>query len=441
MLVMRVRENNTGPKVPSLTPREPGGVDFGSLLSWSHLMTRRTHRLTRIGIALACVTVSVPSHAVPQSPRGFDAAWRDVSAFFHQRLDAEGIVGGSLWFLHGGEVLAHDFYGLADRDTRRAVDEHTIYHWASITKTFTGIAIMQLRDRGQLRLDDPVVHYLPELRGVHNPFGTMREITIRQLMSHSAGFRMATWPWGGDQPWHPHEPTSWQQLVAMIPYTEILFEPGSRYSYSNPGIVFLGRIIELLTGDDYEVYIDKNILKPLEMYHSYFDLTPYHLLRDRSNNYYVESGEITANGLDFNTGITVSNGGLNAPISDMVKYLAFLTGASDSDDGILRRSSLEEMWQPVVEVPGDSGAATRSAMGLAYFVLDHGDLRLIGHTGSQMAFLSFFYVDPATGAAAIAACNTVGIETDGIARPDTRAVLNELQEMLFENVFPLFKRR
>jgi CubicO group peptidase (beta-lactamase class C family) len=404
-------------------------------------MTRRIHGLTRIGFALACVTVSVASRALPQSPPGFDAAWRDVSAFFHQRLDTAGIVGGSLWFLHGREVLAREFHGLADRETRRAVDEHTIYHWASITKTFTGIAIMQLRDRGQLRLDDPVVHYLPELRGVHNPYGPMREITIRQLLSHSAGFRMATWPWGGDKPWHPHEPTSWDQLVAMIPYTEILFEPGSRYSYSNPGIVFLGRIIELLTGDDYEVYIDKNILKPLEMYHSYFDHTPYHLLRDRSNNYYVENGEITANGLDFDTGITVSNGGLNAPISDMVKYLAFLTGTSDTEDTILRRSSLEEMWQPVVDVPGDSGAATQSAMGLAYFVLDHGGLRLIGHTGSQMAFLSFFYVDPATGAAAIAACNTVGIETDGLAVPDTRAVLNELQELLFENVFPLFKRR
>jgi len=407
-------------------------------------MNCRTHRLARLGLALACVSVFTPSHTVSQSPPGFDTAWRDVSTFFHQRLDAEGIVGGSLWFLQGGEVLARELHGMADRDTRRAVDEHTIYHWASITKTFTGIAIMQLRDRGLLGLDDPVVHYLPELRGVHNPYGSMREVTIRQLMSHSAGFRMATWPWGGDQPWHPHEPTSWEQLVAMIPYTEILFEPGSRYRYSNPGIVFLGRIIELLTGDDYEVYVDKNVLKPLEMYHSYFDRTPYHLLRDRSNNYYVEDGEISANGLDFDTGITVSNGGLNAPISDMVKYLAFLTGATgeaDRYEGVLRRASLGEMWQPVVEVPSDSGAVTQSAMGLAYFVLRHGDLQLVGHTGSQKAFLSFLYVDPATGAAAIAACNTVGTATDGPSRPDTRAVLNDLQEMLFETVFPLFRRR
>ena len=157
-------------------------------------------------------------------------------------------------------------YGFADLEARRPVDADTIFHWASITKTFTGIAIMQLRDRGLLSLDDPIVKYLPELRQVHNPYGPMDAITLRMLMSHSAGFRMSTWPWGGDQAWHPFEPPGWAQVAAMLPYTKIEFPPGSKYSYSNPGIIFLGRVIELLTGDDYEVYVDKNILKPLGMY-------------------------------------------------------------------------------------------------------------------------------------------------------------------------------
>src|ERR1051326_1115279 len=109
----------------------------------------------------------------------------------------------------------------------------------------------------------------------------------------------------------------------MMPYTEILFPPGSKYSYSNPGIIFLGRVIEKLSGDDFEVYVDKNVLKPLGMTHSYFDVSPYHLVADRSNNYEVEAGKVTANGLDFDTGITVSNGGLNAPITDMAKTVAF----------------------------------------------------------------------------------------------------------------------
>ena len=243
------------------------------------------------------------------------------------------MIGASLWFLRGDSVLAREYHGKADLESGRLVDAHTIYHWASITKTMTAIAIMQLRDRGRLSLDDPIVKYVPELRLVHNRFGPMEAVTIRHLLSHSAGFRNPTWPWGGNQPWHPHEPTEWAQLVAMMPYTEIRFPPGTRYSYSNPGIVFLGRVIETLSGDDYEVYIDKNLFKPLGMTRSYFDLTPYHLLGDRSNNYEVRNGRPVANGLDFDTGITVSNGGLNAPLTDMAKYFAFLLGQGPGAGG------------------------------------------------------------------------------------------------------------
>jgi CubicO group peptidase (beta-lactamase class C family) len=286
-----------------------------------------------------------------QIPATFPAAWRATADSFHATLDREGVVGGALWLVKGDSVLAREFHGDADRATRRRVDANTIFHWASITKTFTGIAIMQLRDRGLLSLDDPIVKYVPELGAVHNPFGPMQAITLRQLMSHSAGFRNGTWPFGGDQPWHPYEPTEWAQLVTMLPYTEVLFPPGSKYSYSNPGIIYLGRVIETLSGDDFEVYVDKNILMPLGMTRSYFDLTPYHLLADRSNNYEVK-GEVTVtNGLDFDTGITVSNGGLNAPISDLVKYLAFLLGRGPGAHGgvpVLQRASLEEMWRPVL---------------------------------------------------------------------------------------------
>ncbi|HJU61960.1 MAG TPA: serine hydrolase domain-containing protein, partial [Candidatus Binatia bacterium] len=215
---------------------------------------------------------------------GFDAVWNQGHALYRTLLKQHGIVGSSLVVLHDGVVVAEDYVGLANEEKGWPVDRDTIYHWASNTKTLTGIAIMQLRDRGLLSLDDPVTKYIPELRKVHNPFGSMDAITIRHLMTHSAGFRSATWPWGGE-PWHPHEPLHWSQLEAMFPYTEILFEPGKEFRYSNPGVVFLGRIIELLTTDDYEVYIDKNIFSPLEMHRSYFDNTPYYLSRHKAQGY------------------------------------------------------------------------------------------------------------------------------------------------------------
>ncbi|MDF0752842.1 beta-lactamase family protein, partial [Marinobacter sp. 71-i] len=91
------------------------------------------------------------------------------------------------------------------------------------------------------------------LAGIHDPFGDPGEITLRQLMSHSAGFRNGTWPWR-DKAWQPFEPPGWKQLEAMIPYTEVQFKPGSRFGYSNPGIVYLGQVIERLSGEDFEVY-------------------------------------------------------------------------------------------------------------------------------------------------------------------------------------------
>ena len=380
--------------------------------------------------------------SLPQVPVAFPEAWSRLSAELRDTLQASGMVGSAWAFVKDGAVVARETFGFADLETGRRVDEATIFHWASITKTLTGIAIMQLRDRGRLTLDDPVLHYVPELREVHNPFGPMEGITLRHLLSHSSGFRNSTWPWGGGEPWHPHEPTRWDQLVAMMPYTEILFPPGSRYAYSNPGIVFLGQVIERLSGEGWEVYVEKNILRPLGMHRSFFDYTPYHLLKDRSNNYSVRDGIPTPGGLDFDTGITVSNGGLNAPVGDMARYLAFLTGAGSHEERalhrvVLERSSLEEMWREVV--PVEETPTLRESMGLCFFLVDVEGARYPGHTGSQKSFQSFIYVDPLARAGAIAAFNTTGVGPGETARPATRTILNQLRERMFAEIFPLFQ--
>jgi CubicO group peptidase (beta-lactamase class C family) len=343
-----------------------------------------------------------------QSPAPFDfaSAWREVEAGFHRACEQHGVVGGSLLFVRGGDELGFCAHGLADREQKRAVDRDTIFHWASCTKTFTGIALMQLRDRGKLRLDQPAVDYAPELRAVHDPFGDVSAITLRHLLTHSSGFRGPTWPWGGAKDWHPHEPTEWSQLVAMMPYTEVEFAPGSKFSYSNPGIVFAARAISKLIGEDYEVYTEKNVLRPLGMSRSYFDLTPWHLQKRRSHSYDgTDAASSKDLGPDFDTGITVSNGGLNAPLPDMAKYLAFLLGTAGGDAAeVLARKSLEEMWQPVLPI----GAPGGEQIGLCFFVMDRDGSRFVGHTGGQRSFVTFFYVHPESGTGALGAFNSSG---------------------------------
>ncbi|MEO1370833.1 MAG: serine hydrolase domain-containing protein, partial [Acidobacteriota bacterium] len=303
---------------------------------------------------IRCVTVGVlglflltPSWASGPE-EAFTEAWARFEREHLASAERSGMVGSAALFMHGGKTLGVSGQGYSDLASMTPVTRDTIFHWASCTKMFTGIAIMQLRDRGALSLDDPIVKYLPELRQVHNPFGSMDAITLDHLLTHSAGFRAGTWPWM-DKEWQD-QPRHWSQIVAMLPYTEVLFEPGSQYGYSNPGVIFLGRVIEILSGDDYEVYVDKNILKPLGMHDAFFDNTPYYLEGRRSRVYFSKNGESTDGGSDFDAGITVSNGGLNASLRDMARFAAFLAGGPGAGDPerhrlVLERSSLEAMWE------------------------------------------------------------------------------------------------
>ena len=371
---------------------------------------------------------------------------KKFDAFYQKGMKDYAIVGGAFLMVHEDKVIDHQTYGSAHIAKKYAVDKDTIFHWASITKTLTGIAIMQLRDRGRLKLDDPITKYVPELRAVHNPFGSMDEITIGQLMSHTAGFRGGTWPFGGDKDWHPPEPTKWSQLVAMMPYTEILFKPGSKYSYSNPGVVYLGQVIERLSGEDFEVYMDKNVLRPLDMRASYYDTTPNHLLKHRSHSYSIaQDGKMTEGIFDMDTGITVSNGGLNSPLTDMAKYLKFLIGDAKRQaeyDIVLRRSSLDEMFVPVVDVldePKD-GMKRNDQMGRSFFIEDNFGQRFIGHSGHQNNFALHFYYSPGSRAAYIVAFNTYRNGTAADPKATTDRLDLELKNYLFEKVFPLLKR-
>ena len=375
---------------------------------------------------------ATPASANPSTP---DLA--AIRAFYRSGLEHNGIVGSTLVLVDSGRVVLNQPYGEQSLTPSQPVDEQTTYHWASVTKTFTGIAIMQLRDRGLLSLDDPLVKYIPELNDVHDPYGPISAITIREAMSHSNGFRDATWPWHVG-PWEPYEPTQWSQIVAMLPYTSVDFPPGSRYRYSNLAVVFLGEIIARLSGDSFEVYMLKNVLGPLGMTHSYYDRSPATLLPYRSHSWDRKDGKLTEDPFDFDTGITRANGGLNAPLPDMVRYLRFLLGdpAHQAEyDRILKRSSLEEMWHPILTVPPDddfpSRPGAKDEVAASFFIHTDRGVRLIGHPGWQNGFRSQINFDPATHRGYLAVYNTDAEN----ATENTRRFNIELRDYLIDHFF------
>jgi CubicO group peptidase (beta-lactamase class C family) len=369
-----------------------------------------------------------------------DASTPDVAAirnFYRAGLERNGIIGSTLVLFEKDHIILDEHYGKQSLTPPESVDDQTTYHWASVTKTFTGIAIMQLRDRGLLSLDDPLVKYIPELSAVHDPYGPVSAITIREAMSHTSGFRDATWPWRTED-WQPFEPTQWSQLVAMMPYTSVDFSPGNQYRYSNLAVVFLGEIIERLSGDSFEVYMLKNVFGPLGMTHSYYDSSPAALLPFRSHSWDLKDGKLIEDEFNFNTGITRSNGGLNAPLPDMVRYLHFLLGdpAHQAEyDRILKRSSLEEMWRPIHSVPPDddfpSRAGAKDDVAASFFVHTDKGVRLVGHPGWQNGFRSQINFDPVTGRGYLVVYNTDAQD----AKQNTRRFNIELRDYLIDHFF------
>ena len=390
---------------------------------------------------------------------GLKPALDHFHATFTETMTRHGIVGGAFAFQHAGDPATTFFYGEASQDGHQKTAAGTAYNWASITKTMTAIAILQLRDRGMLSLDDPAVKYVPELRQAHDAFGPIDAITIRMLLSHSAGFRNPTWPWDCDTTpdcnWVPFEPTHWAQVNAMLPFTNIAFKPGSRWSYSNVGYVFLGQIIERLTGDDYEVYVTKNILMPLGMTESYFDRSPYYL-RSRVSGSYLRAGtKITPQPFDFDSGITVSNSGLKSPITDMLKYVRFLIGDPKNEvyDMVLKRSSLDEAWTgtlstadpkaPVTAYTGGPGGVA-PMMGLGFFTLNVNGHKYVYHDGDQGGFTAELMIDPEGKSASIVMSNTTdtGAPVDSThaesnTEPDPKTDLRmQLRDVLVRDVYP-----
>lgn len=421
----------------------------------------RKNLILPIAAVAAALLLSVPVAAQNASPEASVAAFRPQ---FESVLKHHGIVGGGFALVHGQGLAQTLVFGEARRDSHQMVDDATAYNWASITKTMTAIAILQLRDRGKLVLDDPAVRYIPELRQVHDEFGNIDQITIRHLLSHSAGFRNPTWPWDCDDTkncdWQPFEPTKWAQVAAMLPYTHVAFAPGSRWSYSNLGYVFLGQIIERLSGDDFEVYIDKNILKPLGMTNSYFDVAPYFLERYVSASYLRAGTKLMPQPFNYDTGITTSNSGLKAPITDMAKYLRFLIGDPGNPiyEIVLKHSSLEEAWKgalPATE-PGQGATAytggphgAQPMMGLGFFVFETGGHRYVYHDGDQGGFSSEMLIDPAEHCASILAVNTTDtgapsptpeLHPPSNTEPDAQTDLRQtLRAVLIDQVFPTAK--
>ena len=193
-------------------------------------------------------------------------------------VDGKTVAGMVTLVAQGDKVVEFDAQGMADIEAGRQMRKDTIFQIMSMTKPFTAIGIMMLAEEGKLALRDPVEQYLPEFRGQHvasnvgPDMGKLRTpdhpVTIRDLMTHTAGIQDPAPAAIHDYPQLMNVPLD--EVVRQLAKEPLLFQPGTQWSYSSPGIEILGRLIEVCSGKKYEDFIRERILVPLGMKDSFF---------------------------------------------------------------------------------------------------------------------------------------------------------------------------
>ncbi|MGH9722914.1 MAG: serine hydrolase domain-containing protein, partial [Bryobacteraceae bacterium] len=209
---------------------------------------------------LAGDKLPIPRFADPNRRAKFEAAFPEIDNIFERYQRQRGAPGLIFGIVIDGDLVHVKSFGVRDRSSKDAVTPGTAFRIASMTKSFTALAILKLRDEGKLSLEDPVAKWIPEFARMNYPTRDTAPIRVRQLLTHGAGFPEDN-PWGDQQLGIPDDTlTGW--LRKGIPFST---PPGTAYEYSNYGFGLLGRIVAKASGVAYRDYLEKQILAPLGM--------------------------------------------------------------------------------------------------------------------------------------------------------------------------------
>ncbi len=215
-------------------------------------MPRSLARLAALVLTtpLAVGAQSPPAASRAAAPRAHRTLEQGVDSIIREALQIP-VAGIAVAVRRGDRVLLEKGYGTADLERRVAVTPRTVFEIGSITKQFTATAVVQLAERGRLRLDDSIAQYLPALAA------RARGVTLRHLLSHTSGLSRA---WAVADLTAPSSP---QVVVDSLAARPVEFAPGERYAYNNNGYILLGLVVERVSGVSYEEYVRRTFLRPL----------------------------------------------------------------------------------------------------------------------------------------------------------------------------------
>src|SRR5262245_21493286 len=334
-------------------------------------------------------------------------AFADVDRLFKDFVTEAHVPGAAWGIVVDGSLVHTGTAGFRDVAAKAPVDADTVFRIASMTKSFTAMSILKLRDEGKLSLDDPAERYVPELKGLVYPTSDSPRITIRHLLSHSAAFPEDN-PWGDRQLADTDEDLS-RMLRAGVPFSNA---PGVAYEYSNYGFAILGRIVSTVSGTKYEDYVAANILRPLGMTSTTLEpaKVPAHRL---AHGYRWEDAQWKEEP-QLPHGSFGSMGGMLTTVRDLSRYVGVFLSAWAPHDGAgtapIKRASLREMQQvwrtATASVTRDSAGALQLTSGGYAFGLRVSQTcsfrSIVEHSGGLPGFGSIMRWLPEQGVGIIA---------------------------------------
>jgi CubicO group peptidase (beta-lactamase class C family) len=284
------------------------------------------------------------------------------------------IPGLSLLVARDGKIVRAQGYGLANVELQVPVKPETVFQSGSVGKQFTATAVMMLVEEGKIRLDDPITKYFK------NAPASWQEVTIRELLSHTAGF--TDYPKNFDF----RKDYTEAQLLKIVEGIPLEFQPGTKWSYSNLGYLTLGIVIHQVTGKFYGNFLQERIFQPLGMTTTRI-ISEADIVPNRAAGYRLVKGELKNQEWVSPTLNTTADGALYFSILDLAKWDAALY-----TEKLLKRSSLAQMWT-VTKLK--NGHPNSGHYGFGWAILTKDDHRVLDHGGAWQGFKSHIsrYVD------------------------------------------------
>ncbi len=290
--------------------------------------------------ALFDTTYQVPVFKDPERMKKIEATFPIIENLYKEYAEKNHYPGLVFGLVVDDRLVFSGGTGYSDVENKIPVNNKSMFRIASMTKSFTALAILKLRDEGKLDLDDPVELYIPEMNGIKYLTTDAPLITIEHLLTHTEGFPQ-------DDIWGDRQLSDTDEELINLIKNGISFSsiPGIAFEYSNLGFAILGKIITIISGMPYQKYITENILKPLEMNDTeweYKNIPVNHLafgyrrLNDKFNEQPL-----------LGNGSFGAMGGLISSIDDFSKYLQLHLSAwpprNEVENGIIKRSTLREV--------------------------------------------------------------------------------------------------